>query len=193
MNKFYLLLLTVLIFSCKSQDQKTADEFYEKFKTEITNDSLSVFAKSNAEYVADFHYDPVKKEEAKNWLSKMDNHMKSLDKELENKKMADKQFLARNLKLSKTLHKDEHCNFLQQHILVDTYTNNKDSLTEAVKILTDSIWSSIPFDNDCIKNIRCGVYLYKKSKDFELNGGRLWFVMGTRITGESVKVSFLDF
>jgi hypothetical protein len=193
MTKIYLLLFTVLIISCKSKDQRTADEYYDKFKTEIEKDSLSIFAKSDAQYVADFHYDPTKKEEAKIWLSKMDNYMKSVDKELKNEKIADQQFLARNLKLKKTLYKEEHCNFLQQHVLVDTYNDNKDTLTQAVKILTDSIWSSIPFDNNCIKNIRCGVYLYKKSKDFELNGARMWFVMGTRITGQSSKVSFLDF
>ena len=182
------MLLTVVFFSCQSKEQKTADEYYDKFKAEIASDSLSVFAKSDAEYVADFHYDSLKQKEARQWLSKYDNYMKSIDEDIRNKKEDDQAFLTRNLKLAKTLHKEEHCNFLQQHILVATYTDNKDTLTKAVKILTDSIWNSIPFSNDCVKNVRCGVYLYKKAKDFELKGWRQWFVMGTKITGEEVTV-----
>lgn len=182
--------MAVFSISCKTQEQKTADEYYDKFKAEITEDSLSVFAKNDAQFVVDFHYDSSKQKEAKEWLSKMDNYMKSIDEEVKNKKVDEQLFLARNLKLSKTLHKDEQCNFLQQHILVDTYSDNKDTLTKAVKILTDSVWNTIPFSNDCVKNIRCGVYLYEKSKNFELNGWRKWFVMGTKITGEEVTVRF---
>jgi hypothetical protein len=197
MNKIYLLLLTVFFISCQTKEQKendqynkTVDEYYDKFKTEIASDSLSMFAENDAEYVAQFHYDSLKKQEAKVWLVKYNNYIKSIDENIKNEKANDQAFLARNLKLSKTLHKDEQCNFLQQHILVSTYTDNKDTLTKAVKILTDSIWSSIPFSNECVKNIRCGVYLYKKGKDFELNGWRKWFVMATKITGEDVTVRF---
>ncbi len=190
MNKIYFLLLTVLIFSCKSKDQQTDDDVYDRFKAEITEDSLNILAKSDAQFVADYHYDVSKQKEAKEWLSKLDSYIKVEDEKIKNDKIADQLFLSRNLKIVKTFHKDEECNFLQQHILVSSYSDNKDTLTKAVKILTDSIWSSIPFSNNCIKNVRCGVYLYKKAKDFELNGWRNWFIMATKISDGEAEVRF---
>jgi hypothetical protein len=190
MSKAFLFLLTIFLISCKSEEQKTADKHYDKFKAEISKDSLSIFAQPDAEYVANFHYDNTKQNEAREWLTKYDNYMKSIDETIKNKKTGDQIFLARAMKFSKTLDQVQRCNFLQQHILVDSYPENKDTLIKAVKILTDSIWNTIPFSNECVKNIRCGIYLYKKSKDFEKNGWRQWFVMATKITGEDVTVGF---
>jgi len=109
---------------------------------------------------------------------------------LNTKKYEDKQvFLKRNLKLKKKLHTVKRCNFMQQHLLVSHSNDNKDSLTYAIEILTDSLWRSIPIEDKCVKNIRCGIYLYKDAKDFELNGVRYWFAMGTKISGGSVEVN----
>lgn len=97
-------------------------------------------------------------------------------------------FLKRNLKIMKSLHAEKKCNFLQKHFLIVGHTDNDDSLSLAIEVLTDSLWQSIPMSDQCVKNVRCGVYLYRSPKDFEVNGLRNWFAMGSKITGEQVKV-----
>lgn len=198
MTKLFLLTLVVILFSCKSQDHSAADNRYEEFKAETKNDTLNSLAQDDAQFIADFHYDSTKRYEAKTWLSKLkifsdSMYVDSLKKLIEIKESLDKedisnrrfeqQFLKRNLKLSKILHSDYGDNFLQEHILLARYTNNKDSLINAIVILIDSIYKE--------KNVNFyGIYLYKESKDFELNGARNWFVMGSKITNKPVEVRF---
>ncbi len=99
-------------------------------------------------------------------------------------------FMKKNLKIKKCLHSEKKCNFIQKHYLIENYNHNNDTLALAVEILTDSIYESVQFSDDCVKNIRCGVYLYKSSKDFEIDGFRNWFTMGSKITGEKAKIRF---
>lgn len=190
--------MVVFLFSCKSQDHSTGDKYYKEFKTETKNDTLNSLAKDDAQFIADFHYDSMKRHEAKIWLSKLKifsdsmyvdslkkliDNKESLDKEVISNRNFEQQFLKRNLKLSKTLHSEYGDNFLQEHILLARYTNNKDSLINAIVILIDSICEE--------KNVNFyDIYLYKKSKDFELNGARNWFVMGSKITDKPVEVRF---
>ena len=86
MIKFYILLLPLLYISCKTKEEKTADEFYNNFKQEISSDSLSVLAKMDAEYVANFHYDNEKKKEAQGWLNKYEIYSRESDQEREREK-----------------------------------------------------------------------------------------------------------
>lgn len=191
-NVLFFTIIFLSLVCCKPKEQKDMDAIYESFKSNLALDSLSVAAVSEAELIAEVHYDTSKRKEAKSWLSRYKIHKKISEQELAREKFDKLLFLERNLKLDKVLYTKEQCNFMQQHILARSYTDNKDSLTLALRIITDSLFGSIPYSNECVKNVRCGVYIYKKVKDFEVDGVRYWFAMGTRITGEQANVQFMD-
>lgn len=80
--RLYCIIAAIaIIASCKSEDEKFADETYDNFKTIIQNDSFDIMGETPAEYVANYHYDAAKKKEAQNWLSIYKQHVKNKEEE----------------------------------------------------------------------------------------------------------------
>ena len=190
---FTALTLSLLLISCKSEFQKGVDEKYESFKSQIEKDSMDPFATIDASFIAENSDDINKKNEAMDWLKKNEAFYKRVDSSEKIKLKEDRIFMNKNISIIQKLNEKADCKYLVQHLLLGNFVKDRDTLAKAIKIFTDSIWLSIPYDSTCTGNVRCAIYFYKKKKDFNLNGSNYWFGIGERVTGEESKVHFLEF
>lgn len=187
--RLLLLTATIMIFSCgtNSEADKIGDEYYEKFKEEIGTDSLSAFAKSDAEMVTQFSTDSDKVREAKSWIDKFDKEMETYKVNKVEHHAKDMNFLHSIFSVKEILRTDIGCNRYNADYLINPKTQNKDSLLKAMKTFTDSVFSIIPIDKSCTTPLKCILALYTSKKEFDAN---TWLVLGRRLAGNSAEVEY---
>jgi hypothetical protein len=192
MNLFNAFLFsTLFLTACSNQSEadKLGDQYYTKFKDAIAKDSLSAFASSDAQNVLVYSSDSSKVREARAWLKKLNGYLQQYDDSSRRNAEKNSIFLSHTFKVLKILEAEPGCNRLTARYLVSAKTYNKDSILEAMKIFTDSVFSSIRYDATCGKK-KCILTIFDNVSDFKSNS---WLALGTRLMGEEAKVQYSYF
>jgi hypothetical protein len=184
----FVILLGALVFSCKSDRAKTADEInldetYETFRNEIKKDSFSLLAKRSAEFLSQHHTDDKIRKEAKAWLIEYESREAA---NFAKQKLKEKILTERMTGLGGYKELDvEHprCNFFKGYYLTNKKLRDSGDVAYLVETIAKDKFVSTKQDTSCAAQMRWIVYLYNDPKDYDKASKVDWVAMCSITSG----------